>query len=275
MRSLALALALLVTLPAAAEPSSADRAKARARFQAGVDALRSESYPEALAAFQESFAVSPRPLVLYNIAMCQGALYDYSAAIASFHKYLELATNGEPADRVANAKEQLLELEQRIGRVAVTVDLAGAAVLIDGRVAGQSPLAEPIGMGPGAHVVEVRKEGFADLRREINISSGEKVTLVLDLKPRRQAGKKRPPTPRAASHAAPVAAAGAPLAALPPGGEEPQHLHDWWADGPTWLRNPWVWAAGGAVLGTGLVLGLTLGGDDSSGPTADWVIHGR
>ena len=62
--------------------------KAKKRFMAGVDLFFNEDYPGALAAFQDSYRTFPKYSVLYNIAMCQKALYKYVESIANFEKFL-------------------------------------------------------------------------------------------------------------------------------------------------------------------------------------------
>lgn len=237
--------------PAAAEPSAADVARARTLFDDAVDALREEDYPTALAALQTSWALNPRPIVMFNIANCQRALFDYPAAIASFQTYLEVGAATEPADRMEDARGRIAELEARVGQVVLTVDPPGAQVLVDGRDAGTTPLHEPLRLGPGSHVLELRRDGFESFRRELTVEQGERVEVVAVLVP-----------------AAPVVAAPAepPEVPLEPPAEEP-------ADGGV-ASSWWLWTIVGAVVvGGAVTAGVLLWPSDES-PADDWVLHG-
>jgi len=66
------------------------------------------------------------------------------------------------------------------GLVRVISSTAGATVLLDDREVGTTPLAEPLAVSPGAHVVEVRLAGFAPIRRELGIGAGEQEDVRAD-----------------------------------------------------------------------------------------------
>jgi hypothetical protein len=55
------------------------------------------------------------------------------------------------------------------GTVSVTVTEAGAEVVVDGSGVGTTPLAEPLRLGTGRHLVEVTKEGFHKWQRRVEV----------------------------------------------------------------------------------------------------------
>jgi len=233
------------------EPSAVDVARARTLFDEAVEALRQEDYPAALAALQESWALNPRPIVMYNIANCQGALFDYPAAIASFEAYLEAGADSEPSDRLQEAGRRIAELEPRVGQVVLTVDPPGAQLLVDGRDAGTTPLAEPVRLGPGPHVVELRKDGFESFRRELTVEQGERVEVVAALLPLRPVVE--PP-------------AEPPVGPLEPPPEEPED--------DSVATSWWLWTIVGVVVAGGAVTAGVLLWPSDEGPADDWVLHG-
>jgi hypothetical protein len=255
-RALVCAMLLASAATAAAEPTEADRARARTLFDAGVAALRAENYPDALAAFEQSWQLNPRPLVMYNIAMCRRALFDYPAAIGSFGTYLEVAAGtSEPEDRQADARTQIAELERLVGQVALAVEPAGARVLVDGREVGTTPLAEPLRVGPGQHVIEVRRDGYEELRREVTVEQGERVELVATL------------APAQATVEPPV------VGPVPPPPVEPLPEVETEDEGGI-ATQWWFWTIiGVVVVGGGVTAGVLLWPSDE-GPVDDWVLHG-
>jgi hypothetical protein len=66
------------------------------------------------------------------------------------------------------------------GLVRVISGTAGATVFLDDREVGTTPLAEPLAVSPGAHVVELRLAGFAPIRRELGIGAGEQEDVRAD-----------------------------------------------------------------------------------------------
>jgi hypothetical protein len=57
----------------------------------------------------------------------------------------------------------------------------GAEVSVDGKPAGQTPLATSITTTPGHHVVELKRPGYAAARREIDLGEGASGDVTLDL----------------------------------------------------------------------------------------------
>jgi hypothetical protein len=80
-----------------------------------------------------------------------------------------------------------LERASIIGRLRVTSDVAGAQVLLDGRVLGTAPVTED-GVPVGSHQVVVRAPGHADWQQQIQITGGAEVTVNGTPRPTAQTG---------------------------------------------------------------------------------------
>jgi len=255
---------LLPELVAAQQPSQADLDHAQASFERGVSALRGEDYPSALAAFQESWRLSRQPFVLFNIAMCQQALFDYPAAMASFQEYLGAATDEEPVERIETARAKLAQLETLVATVAMTVSEPEARVLVDGRDVGATPLRDPVRLAPGTHVIEVRKPGFQDLRHEVTVMAGQQTDLVLDLRPTAEAGGG---TSVAIVTRTPTGGGTEAFPEIPPPPPEEEESG--------FFSGPWFWVILGAVVvGGGVTAGVLLWPSEA-GSGDDWVVRGR
>ena len=119
-RFVGLLLAVLALLGAAAtaraqdEGSATDR-EARAIFSAGSVAFEDGRYQDALARFEEAYALSERPELLYNIGLCLDRLRRDAEALENFERFL--AAVPETAHRV--------EVEHRIAALRMAVASVG------------------------------------------------------------------------------------------------------------------------------------------------------
>jgi tetratricopeptide (TPR) repeat protein len=95
---------------AAAAPSSEDEV-ARGLFQAGKAAYEASNYTDALNFFEQAYARSGRPQLLYNVGQSADRLRQDQKALDAFKKYLELVPDA--SNRV--------EVETRIGVLERTI----------------------------------------------------------------------------------------------------------------------------------------------------------
>lgn len=141
-----------------------------------------EDYPGALAAFQRSYALVPKPSVLYNLAMCYKALYRYVDAIATFQRYLLLGSNRIQPSRLDEVKSEISEMKRLIGKLNVLHAPPDSEVLVDGKPVGKTPLVLPLEIDPGKHVVKLTKTGYQPFIKELTVASGSEIKLEVELK---------------------------------------------------------------------------------------------
>jgi hypothetical protein len=181
-----------------------------------------------------------RPVLLFNIAMCRRALLQYPEAIAAFRQYLVVADPDTPEERRQQVRELITEMEGNLARVTVRADQDGATVLLDGVRVGSTPLAQVLQLGPGSHVVEVRKDGYRDTRLPFDVMAGEARELVLALEP------------------------------LAP---SPQPVSDDSAEDGGIVESWWFWTLiGVVVVGGAVTAGVLLWPEDET--PAKWTAHG-
>jgi len=83
--------------------------------------------------------------------------------------------------RLAVIREELASLEGAIGRLDLTVSPRGASLHVDGR---EAPAAQGVlRLDPGTHTLDLEAEGFERDRREIVLTPGARVVLVIALRP--------------------------------------------------------------------------------------------
>jgi hypothetical protein len=110
-----------------------DIGQAKARFLEGIELVEQEKYQEALAAFEDSYRIYPKASVLFNIGMCQKALFKWNEAISTFEKYLNSTDERNPERRL-DAEKAIEEMMVLVGTVPtpqtqLTQEEAGSAVL--------------------------------------------------------------------------------------------------------------------------------------------------
>jgi hypothetical protein len=68
-------------------------------------------------------------------------------------------------------------LEVEAGQVGVRANIAGAAVFVDGRQAGTTPLSEALSLPPGKHVLSLRAADHEDVERALEVQAGTRQDL--------------------------------------------------------------------------------------------------
>lgn len=225
----------LVSVPAAAGAQAEDP-EAQRLFGEGVAAVEREDYATALVAFRRAYDLSGRAFLLYNIGMAHRALLQPVEAIAGFRRYLEESGGDLLPGREEEVRGLIAEMDAQLASIDVRVAPPGARVLLDGEEVAVAPLAGPLRVGPGTHVIEARCPGHADARREVAVMAGERT--VVELRP-------------------------APLAVEPdPGiGDEFSVAEQWW-----------FWTLLGAVVvGGAVTAGVLLWPEDE--PAVWWTVQ--
>ncbi len=169
--------------------SAAQKKRARALFFKGLRSFGLRNYPDALARFSASYRLVPKNVVLYNIAMCHRALFEYTKAISAFRRYLD-----RKGRRLLPFKRRLIlrmiaSMKKKLGRLKLLVLPEGAEIRVDGRPVGRAPLDAPLLVDPGRRVVEVSLPGHRTATLSITVVSGQLVSMGVSLQPIRRQGR--------------------------------------------------------------------------------------
>jgi hypothetical protein len=164
--------------------SEADRAQARALFQAGAAAVDAGRWADAVASFRAAYDLTGAPSALFNTGFALRALGRYREAAAAFVE-LEGLTNVADAMRTQTT-ELLAEVRSRIARVRLTgleadtrygVRLDGAGVEDDG----SRPFV--LEADPGSHAVDVSLTGFEQFTWSGALADGAALDVPVSLVP--------------------------------------------------------------------------------------------
>jgi tetratricopeptide (TPR) repeat protein len=176
----ALALLLGLSVPALADEDP--RKAAGAHYQKGLELANRAEYRAALDEFNAAYAASPNYAVLYNIGQAEVAIGRPRQAIESLTKYLRDGGEQVPANRRQQVELQLKELKGAFAYLNVTTKPDGALVNVDGSNLATTPLAEPLRLSPGSHIVAVSRAGFSTETLMVGIAEGQQQTLNLELR---------------------------------------------------------------------------------------------
>lgn len=143
-------------------------------FEKGTAALTRQDFTTALRSFEELYAYSPKPQLLYYLGKVALGEQRVGAAYDLFRRYAESmgAEGGEPEIRAEVA--QLLQSPREAGCEVTVQGENGALLSIDGRIAGTLPLSLPLMLPAGVHNLVLEK-------------SKRRVQTQVNLIPRRQA----------------------------------------------------------------------------------------
>jgi hypothetical protein len=188
---------------AQAQPS--DLARAKEYFRAGAQAYAVGEFEAAVQAFEQAYALVPRPAVLFSIGQAERRQYfldhepqHLERAVQMFRKYLE---QDPQASRKVDAVQALSELEPLLVRTAPTREpepeapappapaptrlmvysaAPGARISLDGEDASVSPLVREV--APGKHRVRVSARGFVSSERQLLAIAGALVSFDVVLR---------------------------------------------------------------------------------------------
>jgi hypothetical protein len=169
--------------PPAAGPSPAVKAEARERFDTGLHLFEKGENAGALAEFKRAYQLIPNPVVIYNMGLVYAAMNRPVDAYDALTQFLgEINAGTAVAEQKKHAEEVRAEQEKRIAQLVVLTDHP-ATVEVDGIEVGHTPLAKPIRVGSGSHVVAVEAPGFLGSRREVTLAGQLTETIAMAMQP--------------------------------------------------------------------------------------------
>lgn len=237
---------LLVMLPklASADPCVDGVRDGVALRRAGRDA-------EALALFRAVAERCPQPRVRVQLAWAEQAVGRWIDAERDLRAALATRDDAWVEQRRARLEQDLLRIRDHLGQLQVTGGVAGAEVLLDGAVVATLPMTEPVPAVVGAARVELRREGYYPVRRDVTITAGVVAREEVQMRPEPAAPPVVPviTPPAPPSLAAPPAAVAASSPRLAPRRVQPD---------PAWRSVAWASTVTAAALAASTVGALVV-----------------
>lgn len=175
-------LATEVTIPghAIADAESADKA-----FRKGKKFLQQKRYPEACAAFEESFREDPAIGAQLNVARCYEEWGKPATAYAAYREALALARATDDK-RASQIKDLIENIDKEVPVLVLTLPSGrlappGLEVTIDGNDFDLARLGKGIRVDPGAHVVVMRTAESPPHTITVTAFSGKRVPVELPI----------------------------------------------------------------------------------------------
>jgi PEGA domain-containing protein len=163
-----------------AEPPTASSVKeAGKHFQRGVTLYNEADYRAALVEFRRAFEIAPNAAVLYNIGQTFYQLQNYASALSTLERYL--SESGATAAHRREVEQTIETLQARVGKVAVTTNVADCEVTIDDELVGRTPLSEPVLVSIGRRKVTAMRAGRPPETRFVDVAAGDTVKLTMSL----------------------------------------------------------------------------------------------
>ena len=164
----------------AATPAADDvTAQAREHFGEATKLYKDGDFDAALVQFERAYELKPNYRVLYNIGQTYFQLRQYVEARDAMTRYLKEGGDQVDAERQAAVNKDLADLQRRLAKVTIKVNVGGATVLVDGKNVGTTPLSEPVVVSEGQRSISVEAPNRGVLQRQIRVAGGDQQVLTL------------------------------------------------------------------------------------------------
>jgi hypothetical protein len=228
------------------------KSEARKHFDHAMALIEDGQMAQAVVELERCYAIAPHYRVLYNLGQAYVTMGKPVEAVAAFERFL---VEGGPAVSTERRKEVEQEIARQKVRIAVLEVRGvpvGCLIRVDGQDVGVAPLAAPIRLGIGAHLVEAKAEGYRPAQQTV-VLVGEDFKVV-DFTMLRLPPPKPEPAPAPQPAAPSLPAPPAPVTYTPPA---PAPVAQAPLPAPVAESTPGSGLrATGVVLGVGGMLGL-------------------
>jgi hypothetical protein len=166
---------ILISAVALSSPASAQES-----LQDGKRLMRNGRYEAALRILLPAYARAATGPYAFAIATCYNKLKDVPPALQFYRNALRHGGIARRDRRTAT--RQIRRLKKRVNRMSSRVTLTiksnvvGALVTLDGRTVGRTPLSGLL-IGPGRHVVIIRRKGYRPWSKGFTVTAGQPVHL--------------------------------------------------------------------------------------------------
>ena len=172
---------LVVSLLLVSGAVEAEDAKERAAklSRSAVELGRSGEYAAALSLFEQAYALTPEPVLLYNIGRVAEKLGDWKKAAGALRAFLAVEKD---AEKRAKAEETLVAVSAHLpAYVMVSCAVPGAEIVLDGRLAGHAPLQGPLEVPPGRHLITVQAPAKRPFEQSLEVRGAESIEVAARL----------------------------------------------------------------------------------------------
>ncbi len=191
--------ALMLALPLTSR-ALAQSAEATALFKQGKKLADEGNYAAACEKFEASENLDPGGGTEMNLGKCHEELGHTASAWSWYQKALERAKKQDDADRIAEAKQRVSELEKKLVHLTVSVPaesrVDGLVVKLNGRELERGEWNQDIPIDPDEYTITAEAPGRKTWSDTVTVKSKDRELEVPKLE-RAKGHKKREPVPEA------------------------------------------------------------------------------
>jgi hypothetical protein len=155
--------------------------EARAEYDAAVLLYEDGDFAGASLKFQRAYELSKEPRLLWNAGACEKELRHYARTYTLVTRYLSEASAKLTKEEKAEASDLLRTIEGLVSHVTVSVEPAGAELLIDDAPIATLPTSAPIVADMGSRRFVFRKAGYKDATLTREVIGGTPLSLTVAL----------------------------------------------------------------------------------------------
>jgi len=182
LRQVSATLALSVLgFASSARADDAQLAAAREHFARGYALAESGDAEAAIGEFEQAYAASPKPSVLYNLGQAYAAAGRSSEAVDALERFLKLSGSSVDEARARQVEALIRYHAQRVGKLTIELAPPEALLFVDGRALGKG--SRSLSLNAGSHSLTATAPGFEPVSVPVAIAAGESKPLALHLTP--------------------------------------------------------------------------------------------
>jgi hypothetical protein len=160
------------------DPAVAAAARLAELIKRGTELCTGGDVDEGLPALRAAWAQHEDADLAVTLASCEIKGSEWPSAAE--HLAFALRNKDDPAQRKA-LEATFLNVRARVGSVKVTITVDGADVFVEDRLAGQSPLPAEVFVAPGQPRIFAKKPGYGEKEGTVTVKAGGTATLTIDL----------------------------------------------------------------------------------------------
>jgi hypothetical protein len=162
--------------------ADATRTRAREIFLEGNRLFKIPLFSQAVEKYSAALEAWKHPAFYFNLAIAEINLGQYLDARDHLLRATQYGADPLRADRFAEAKKQLVEVERHLGRIRVRCPTRDAEVTLDGVTLFTGPGDRDIWVTPRTHEVTAKKPEYTTGARRVTIAAGALETVDLSLR---------------------------------------------------------------------------------------------
>src|SRR5262249_20937227 len=131
--------------------------------------------------YQKAFALKKVHDIAGNLGMAEFAQGKMRGAAEHLAFGLRLfPITGEPALR-DQMQKTFDQCKRSVAAVKVKVNVNGALVYVDGKLVGETPLADDVYVEPGPYTLEAKAEGYKPMSQQVTADKGSAIEATFNL----------------------------------------------------------------------------------------------